>query len=72
MSLANFLPMTASNMYPPNLYLLSSYDYRHEPLRPASLNIFNLKLVELAAAKPTDIKGYDKLKVEEMKVVAVM
>jgi hypothetical protein len=29
-------------------------------------------LVELAAAKPTDIKGYDKLKVEEMKVVAVM
>jgi hypothetical protein len=29
--LANFLPVLASNHNPPNLYLLNSWDYRHEP-----------------------------------------
>jgi hypothetical protein len=33
--LVNYLPGLASNFDPPDLCLLSSYDYRHEPLAPS-------------------------------------
>jgi hypothetical protein len=32
--ISNYLPGLASNLSPPNLSLLSSYDYRLEPLVP--------------------------------------
>jgi hypothetical protein len=35
------LPRLASNCDPPDLHLLSSKDYRLEPLVPSSENIFN-------------------------------
>jgi hypothetical protein len=33
--LANYLPRLALNQSPPNLSLLSSWDYRHETLAPS-------------------------------------
>jgi hypothetical protein len=38
--LPNFLPRLALNLYPPNLPFLSTWDYRCEPLLPASYNFF--------------------------------
>jgi hypothetical protein len=36
----NYLPGLASNCDPPDLCLLSSWDYRHEPLAPSSSSLF--------------------------------
>jgi hypothetical protein len=38
--LVNYLPRLASNPNPPDLCLLSSWDYWHEPLAPGSTFIF--------------------------------
>jgi hypothetical protein len=40
-NLANFLPGLASNFYPVNFCLPSSWDYRLEPLCPARLLLFD-------------------------------
>jgi hypothetical protein len=41
----NYLPELASNRDPPDFCLLSSWDYRHEPLVPSPTGIFQ-KLVK--------------------------